>query len=477
MQISICKYQTDYYFIRREAMKKSNFTRRDFLKVTGLTLGATALAACAPAATQAPTSAPAAPVATSAPAATTAPAAAKGYQGKFVIMSAAGNTQNIQPWLDKMKAAFPGVDFDFRTLTSEKYTELFAASEVAGDQIDFLDLNGQDLRRYATGGKALDLSNIAYKNRFRQVGLDTYTVQGKLWALPVGGISGFTFFYNKKLLDQVGYTKEPETYDDLKQLSAALKKAGLATFTHAGKNIYLWPIWQFWAYGQTSGNKSVENTFKTLAGDMKFTDPEHVAALQVLYQFAQDGMFIDGVNSLDSDAAWINFNGGKAAFYYTHSGQIGTYREGKFPNLDMNLIAPVRVVQDANIKRNCPGGTGSAEAIYAKIAPERKDLAMQLLDWWSSDESVKFFNDLNKDPASTNTNVTASTDEIAVKYAKVCADNQTTYLDWFWPPEITRSFQENQQALVAGSKKPDQAAADIQKALDALYKTGYKFTI
>jgi raffinose/stachyose/melibiose transport system substrate-binding protein len=347
-------------------MGKKYINRRDFLRFTGLALGATALAACAPAATTAP-------AATSAPAGTSAPAAAKGYQGKFVIMSAASNTKTIQPWLDKMKAAFPGVQFDFRTLTSEKYTELFTASDIAGDQIDFMDLNGQDLHRYATGGKLMDLSNITYKDRFRKVGTDTYTVQGKLWALPVGGISGFTFMYNKKLFDKVGYTKEPETYDDLKQLAAELKKIGVAPFVHAGKNIYLWPIWQFWAYGQTSGNKSVENTFKTLAGDMKFTDPEHVAALQVLYQFAQDGMFIDGVNSLDSDAAWINFTGGKAAFLYTHSGAFGTYREGNFPNLDFNLIAPVRVVSDASIKRQNPGGTGGAEAIYAKIAPERKD--------------------------------------------------------------------------------------------------------
>jgi ABC-type glycerol-3-phosphate transport system substrate-binding protein len=84
---------------------------------------------------------------------------------------------------------------------------------------------------------------------------------------------------------------------------------------------------------------------------------------------------------------------------------------------------------------------------------------------------------LNKDPVSTNTNVKASTDTLALKYAQVCADNQTTYLDWFWPPEITRAFQENQQSLVAGSKKPDQAAADIQKVLDGLYKNGYKFVI
>ena len=76
---------------------------------------------------------------------------------------------------------------------------------------------------------------------------------------------------------------------------------------------------------------------------------------------------------------------------------------------------------------------------------------------------------------STNVNVQASSDPIALKYAKECADNQTTYLYWFWPPEVTRAFQENQQALVTATKKPDQAAAAIQAVLDDLYKNGYKF--
>jgi raffinose/stachyose/melibiose transport system substrate-binding protein len=439
------------------------------------------MAACAPAAPAA-TEAPAAEAAaTEAPAAaaaaTEAPAAAAagtGYQGKFVIMSSATDTKKLQPFLDKLNAKFPGVEFDFRTLSSEKYTELFAASEVAGDQIDYMDLNGQDLRRYATGGKVMDLSDITYKDRFRPVGLETYTVKGKLWALPVGGIDGFTFLYNKKIFDKIGAT-EPETYDDLKALAVELKKIGVAPFTHPGKNIYLWPVWHFWAHAQTTGNKSVESTFKTLAGDLKFTDPENVAALEILYRFAQDGMFIDGVNSLDSDGAWMSFGQGKGAFFFEHVWRIGDIKINPMPDLDLSLIAPVRAVSDTNVRRQMPGGTGSAECIYSKVAPERKELALQVLDFWSSDESVKFFNELNASPVSTNANVQASSDPVALKYAKECADNQTTYLDWFWPPEITRAFQEGQQALVAGSKNPDEVGADIQKVMDQLYKDGYQF--
>jgi ABC-type glycerol-3-phosphate transport system substrate-binding protein len=365
------------------------------------------------------------------------------------------------------------VKVEWRGLTSERYTELFTAAEVAGDQIDILDLNGQDLRRYAVGGKLKDLSDIAYKDRFRDVGLRTYTIGGKLWALPRGGISGFPFMYNKKSLEAVGVTKEPETYDDLLTIAPELKKAGIAPFAHPGKNIYLWPIWQFWAHAQTSGNQAVENTWKTLSGQMKFTDPEHVAALEILDKYARDGMFIESVNSMDRDAVWINFSQGKAAFYYEHTYLIGQYREGEYPELDMSLMLPLRSVKGA--KRQLPGGTGSADGIYAKIAPERLDVAFSILDLMTNDQWVKWQNDLNKEPVSCNKNVQASDDPLSLKYAEECADLQTVYLDWYWPPEITRAFQENQQAIVAGTKKPDEAAQAIQKVLDDLYKDGYKF--
>jgi raffinose/stachyose/melibiose transport system substrate-binding protein len=444
-------------------MSSEKLSRRHFLRLSAATGVGLAVVACAPA--------PGAAPAGNAP----AEGAASGpYQGKFVIISA-GNPEQNDPLIKAIEEAHPGVEVEWRGLTSERYTELFAAAEVAGDQIDIMDLNGQDLRRYAVGGKLMDLSDIDYKDRFREVGLNTYTISGKLWALPRGGISGFPFLYNKRILDEVGATKEPETYTELLELAGAIKDAGYAPFVHGGKNIYLWPIWQFWAYAQTSGNQPVEKTYQILSGDAKFTDPESVAALEILAQYTNDGMFIEGVNSLDSDGASIAFSQGKAAFWYEHSWRIGWYRDGDFPELELGLIPPLRSVDDPAIQRMLPGGTGSATCIYANIAPERLDLAYQILDLMTSDEWVKWSNERNRDPASTNVNVEASDDELAVKYATECADKQFTYLDWFWPPEITRAFQENQQAIVAGSKTPDQAAEAIQGVMDELYADGYTF--
>ena len=467
-------------------MERTRLSRRQMLRVIGAGAGGALLAACGatpatPAAeSNAPTTAAnAAAAPTTAPAAsdaTSAPAASSGAATKLVIVSV-GNPDQNAPLIKAIEDANQGVKVEWRNMPSERFVELFTASEVAGDQIDILDLNGQDLRRYAVGGKLRDLSDIGFKDRFQELALKTYTVQGKLWALPRGGISGFPFYYNKKALDKAGVSKLPESYSDLKAIAPSLQKAGIAPFSHPGKNIYLWPVWQFWAYGQTSGNKSIENTFKTLAGEKKFTDADHVAALEALYNYAQDKMFIESVNSLDSDGAWLAFTQGKAAFLYDHTWHIGQVAKtpSDFPNLELGLLPPFRISTDPAIKRQMPGGTGNALAIYGKIAPEREQLAISVVDLMTSDKWVKWANDEGGDPASCNKNVQASDLPLALTYAKDCAPNQTIYLDWFWPPEITRAFQENQQALVAGTKKPDEAAQAIQKTFDGLVADGYTF--
>ena len=395
-------------------------------------------------------------------------------KNKFVVVSVDEPGQ-MQPLINAIKKQHKDIELEWRFMPDERFNELLSAAAVAGDQIDLVAMNGQDVRRYALGERLRNLSDSPLRDRFREGTEEPYTIGGELWALPWGGISGFPFFYNKKLLERVGANEPPETYDDLRALAPDLKKVGAAPFTHPGQNVYLWPIWQFWAHAQTSGNRAVENTFKTLAGEMKFTDPEHVEALEILYRFARDGMFIDSVNSLNDDAAQTALATGKAAFLYFHSSYIPIYREGDFPDLDLSLMTPIRAVSDPNVARQLPGGFGTALSMYSGISSENEETARSVMDLMTSDKWVKWFNELLADPASVNKGVKATEDPLARKYAADCAPNQIVYLDWYWPPEITSAFQENQQALVAGDKNPEQAAQDIQGVLDDMYKDGYEF--
>jgi ABC-type glycerol-3-phosphate transport system substrate-binding protein len=192
-------------------------------------------------------------------------------------------------------------------------------------------LNGQDVRRYATNGDLLPLDHIPYKDRFQRLAIDTYTIRGHLWGVPLASTGGFNIMTNTYLLDKVG-ASYPKTYAELVAVGKKLQKIGVSAFSHPGKFIYLWPVWFFTTYAQTTHNQSVQKTIDTLRGKGKFTDPEVVQALELIFRFSKDGLFSPDVLSLDTNGTEHEFLTGKAAFAMGDYGFSSTLRQQKVPN-------------------------------------------------------------------------------------------------------------------------------------------------
>ena len=447
-----------------------HLSRRDFLKLSAGAAGVGILAACAAPAQPTPAPAVPAPTAKATDAPKAAPPATGDYKGKFVVVSVATDQRGEGKLGTMFEQANPGVQVTHVTFPSEKFVELYTAVKNTKEQVDILELNGQDLRRYATSGDLVDLSSIVtYKDRFRPVGLRTYTINDKLWALPWGGIGGFNIYYNKSILDKKSLTY-PKTYAELVDIGKKLKPDGIAAYTHAGKNIYLWPVWFFTTYAQTSGNQSNEKTLKTLNGELKFTDPEVVAALAAIFKFAEDGLFIAGVNSQDSPASIANIVTNKAAFALGLD--VNAVRDATPADVSLAADLLPKIVDKPEVKSQYPGGTGIALSIPVGVAPERRKLAESFLDFVTRDESMAVYRDTNKIAVLT-TKLEGANDPLSKQVAGL-VDNLTTYLDWLWPPQITRAFQEGIQAGVAKQKNADEVASDIQKEFDKLVASGYK---
>jgi raffinose/stachyose/melibiose transport system substrate-binding protein len=426
----------------------------------------------AAAATTAP-AAPAKPTEAAKPAAA-APATKSTYQGKFTVFGVSVAEQGQGKLNQDFEATRSGVKVEYTFMPSAKFVELFTAAQNAGEQIDVLILNGQDLRRYATANQLVDLtSEITYKDRIRPIGLRTYTISGKLWALPYGSIGGFPIWYNQVLLEKLGL-KYPATFQDLVAMKGELKKANVAAYTHSGKEIYLWPVWFFTTYAQTTRNQSVEKTVATLKGQSKFTDAEALEALDAIFKHGKESLFIEGVNSLDIDGATATFLTGKAALWLHHNGLIRTVREANPPNMTLDVaLAPQMVAE--KVQSQFPGGTGAALCIYHKIDDKRRPLAFEYLDFLTQDKNVEFLVREGKGSVATNANAKPSDDPVAIKFGNELIDQLRIYLDWYWPPQITRAFQENIQAGVGGQKTAEQAAKDIQAVFDKLVADGYKY--
>ncbi|WDR03516.1 hypothetical protein PSQ19_05325 [Devosia algicola] len=129
---------------------------------------------------------------------------------------------------------------------------------------------------------------------------------------------------------------------------------------------------------------------------------------------------------------------------------------------------------EADVKSQYPGGPSGIVGVNAKGDGDRRAAALAYLDWMTSDEAnraeVKFANGT----VPVNAGVSSFGGGNVEKMVEF-SSNLVTYLDWNWPPEVTRAFQEGIQSCVAGQTSAAEAAEGAQQALDQLVGNGYTF--
>ena len=400
--------------------------------------------------------------------------AATSTTGSLVIVSQTGAAPDkaLPKALKEFEAANPGVTTKLVLYPEEKFVAMYTAAQTAGEQVDLLNLNGQDLRRYATANALLSFDSIPYKDRFIPEALTPYTVNGTLWGLPAGAAGGFVVFTNLALLEKLGL-KAPSTYEELKQVGDALRAKGLSAFTHPGKVIYMWPVWFFTTFAQTTGNRSIQRTIEILSGKGKFTDPDFVEALDLVFQFSRDKLFSPGVFGLDFANAQSEFQTGKACFYLFHDSIAQGLHDAEGENLKLDFMLMPNLVKKPVISQY-PGGPGLVMTIPARIDPVRKEAALHLLDFLSSDDINRESMQINGGAVPVNANVQPS-DLPFYQKEKREISKMVTYLDWFYPPEITTAMQEGLQAGLAGRISAEALSRNLQAVLDRLSNSGYHF--
>ncbi|HEY4813857.1 MAG TPA: ABC transporter substrate-binding protein [Chthoniobacterales bacterium] len=396
------------------------------------------------------------------------------YTGNLVLITQTGASPDkaLPNLLDAYQKAHPGIQVKVVQYPEEKFVALYTAAQAAGEQVDVLMLNGQDLRRYATSNALTSFDDVSFKTRFLPEALNTLTIDGKLWGFPSGALGGFIVFVNKAILQKLNL-QLPATYDDLKSVASVLHKNGIAPFTHPGKIIYMWPVWFFTTFAQTSNNRSIERTIEILSGKGKFTDADVVQGIDLVFQFGRDKMFSQSVLGLDFGNAQTELLTGKACFYLFHDSIAKPLLAAKAADFELDSMLMPNLV-GRPVDSQFPGGPGVVLSMPAKIDPSRKQAALDLIDFLTSDDADRESIELNGGAVPVNEGV--PTAPISV-YTKEKADisKLAIYLDWFYPPEITKVLQEGLQAGVVGRTTAEALGKSLQATLDRLVSSGYKF--
>ncbi|TCL90724.1 extracellular solute-binding protein [Rhizobium sp. PP-WC-2G-219] len=138
-----------------------------------------------------------------------------------------------------------------------------------------------------------------------------FTVNGKLYGVPISALSTSTIFYNVELFKKLGI-HTPPTYEDLRAAAPKLAEAGVIPLLHQGANSVMWPMWYFETVSQSSGDP-VGLTQLQLDGKTPFDDPASVEAFRLIKQWVDDGILSKDSLSVDMEGMRAAFASGKSA--------------------------------------------------------------------------------------------------------------------------------------------------------------------
>lgn len=342
----------------------------------------------------------------------------------------------------------------------------------AKKQIDVLLANGQDVRTLVSKKLLSPLGDSIDPASVIPPALEPFNIDGAQYAVGVNTMYTTGVAVNTDLMEKHGLVP-PATFEDLEANVAKLKGTGVSLFSVPGGNIYLWPIWYMQMLQQSSGGDASGLTEKTLTGEGSFTDQPYVEAMDALRRIGDMGVFQPGYAGVDQDGANATMVQEKAVMFYGGTWDISAIAEkAQFP-LDVTFF-PTYV---DGVESAPAGGTAIAAAVYADVEDSRKKLATDLVTYLASPEGSAATLAATKAgfPLPTAVGVDVEASDVAQQVSSTLAPKTFTFLDWFWPKQVTAAFQQALPAVVAGKQDSAAALASIQKAFEEAKAEGWSY--
>jgi len=352
------------------------------------------------------------------------------------------------------------------------------AARIAHEPVDIVPTGANLVNSTLARSAALmDLTKLVvpFQERFRPGMLEPYTIGGHLWAIPFSQVSTSAIFYNQDLFRELGLDA-PRTYQDLVRVAGVIRKQKqIIPMIHQGKAAWMWPMWFFETYAQTSGNHSVTLVQAFLRGERKFTNPEEVAAFAAIGKFTQDGILSSDSLDTDHDGMIATFAQQKAAMFYGGTWEVANIRAA-VKTFHVGVFEFPRLVDDPSIMPQHGGGPDSALAISSTASPENLDLAVRFLEFVTRKEWANTLLSVQSPFFASVHGVQPTDDPLTGDLVARFYPHTIRFLDWIWPVEVNDAVRDGIAAVAAGTLTPEQAAQGVQDAYDRLVREkGYRF--
>lgn len=170
-----------------------------------------------------------------------------------------------------------------------------------------------------------------------QAVIDGITVNGQVWGYPTE-VNTYLLLYNKRLLEEAGYTEPPQNWEELKEIAAAItKKDDTGAITQVGYGVL--PGWDsgivhpFSALLLSNGGSYLNEDFTATA----FNSPEGLETLQLYADLLENG-------GIDMSVSGWDYPNGKVGMVIMANWWRATLQASEAIDYDTEVgVAPVPV--------------------------------------------------------------------------------------------------------------------------------------
>ena len=278
-------------------------------------------------------------------------------------------------------------------------------------------------------------------------------IDGKRYGLPIS-INGMVFWYRKDAFEKAGITELPTTYAGLEDAAERIKAAGYVPLSQGGK--FGWNIMRVWEYLlEVHGGAQLHDDLIYM--NTSWENQAVVDAFATWKKWVDNAWVNEGFLGMAPDDTDLMLSQGTGAMVLTGPWQENNIRAAKVAPEDFDLLVPPTDQPSVRF-------SSFAEQWMVPNAGKNQDQVASLLNAYIQPDVQKLL--LNSAPATIG-----GLDATSAPFGSQLSELVTTHdtylvLDQAMPQVVTNAFFAEQASVSSGSTSPEDAASNMQKAID-----------
>jgi len=377
---------------------------------------------------------------------------------------------NWQPVIDDFQKAYPNITVKWTKFGTDEMKQALRVGASSGKMPDaWFNWGGSLASPYNRGGHALETTAFVKENKLDETliptALELAKDNGKLYGIP-NRIVPMGPVYRKDVFEKHGL-KPPQTFAELEKICETLKAAGTICFSTGGK--FSWMTMRFVDYFIEHFAGPAQHD-KLMAMQASWDSEPVVKSFAKLKEWVDKGYFNEGFVNLDPQTNLQLVYQGKAAMVF-ETASVETARMVR-EKVDLNAYGTFPAPTDHQPRR--VSGFQQQIQVWAKAPPEVQKAALLFAAWVvRPDAAPKNMLSIGA-PISTRGVMPSADLPMQTQWANLLQGEISLFLptDQALPQQVVSAFFEAQDSVILGVMTPQDAAAQIEEAVQAYKAQG-----